>query len=432
MASISRDKNGTKRILFTDEQGKRRTIRLGDVNAKAAESFKLRVEALIAAQRMAVPLDGELSVWLRDLPETMHGRLAAVGLIESRLNAVVVTLDNLLNQFEATSFVKSTTRAAHRQTMGILRAHFGIDALIVKIKLVEAEGWRKAISESKFASATVSKHVHIAKAIFNKAVKWGMIDSSPFADMRAGSQSNQERAFYVTHEMMNAILEECPDAQWKGILALCRYAGLRCPSELFGLKWSDVNWELSRLTVRSPKTAGHEGHAMRFVPISKEVMPILQTLFDRAETGEEAIIPRLRNSSANLRTTFTKFIIRAGLKPWPRLFQNLRASCATDWVEQVPAHSVARWLGHSPLISAQHYLQVRDAHFELVTSGAKGGALKVQNTAQHPSAPLRSHSHDASETTCLTDALRTNANKCEAVQLQEVGGGGLEPSTSRV
>ena len=49
MASVSRDANGTKRVLFTDGNGKRRTIRLGSVSVKAAESVKLRVEALNAA-----------------------------------------------------------------------------------------------------------------------------------------------------------------------------------------------------------------------------------------------------------------------------------------------------------------------------------------------------------------------------------------------
>jgi len=97
MAGISnKKKNGTKRILFTDEQGKRCTIPLGRVYATAAESFKLRVEALIAARRMGIPFDSELAAWLRDLPDTMHGRLAAVGLVESRVNAAVVTLEMLL------------------------------------------------------------------------------------------------------------------------------------------------------------------------------------------------------------------------------------------------------------------------------------------------------------------------------------------------
>lgn len=78
-------------------------------------------------------------------------------------------------------------------------------------------------------------------------------------------------------------------------MALSRFAGLRCPSEVAALRWGDVNWEHGRLMVRSPKTAGHEGHAVRVVPIAPELRPILQDLFDRAEVWVEAVVPRLRD-----------------------------------------------------------------------------------------------------------------------------------------
>ena len=145
---------------------------------------------------------------------------------------------------------------------------------------------------------------------------------------------------------------------------------------------------------------------------------------------------RLRNPGANLRTTFTKIIGRAGVKPWPRLFHNLRASCACDWVERFPAHVVAGWLGHSPLIAARHYLQTRDAHFDLATgmnkSGAESGAPEAQNAAQQPSAPDRADSHDPSEVPVEAEDSQCDATPCEAVQCELVGDKGLEPSTSRV
>ena len=80
-------------------------------------------------------------------------------------------------------------------------------------------------------------------------------------------------------------------------------------------------------------------------------------------------MPRLTDPTTNLRTTFMKLIARAGYEPWPRLFHNMRASCATDWAEALPAHVVAKWLGHSPLVAAKHYLQTRDAHFEVAIRG---------------------------------------------------------------
>ena len=432
MASISRDKNGTKRVLFTDEQGMRRTVRLGAVNAKAAESFKLRVEALIAARRMGIPFDSELAAWLRDLPDTMYGRLAAVGLIESRVNATVVTLEMLLKRFEESSMVKPATRAAWQPCIKSLLGQFGADKPIGSLTIGHAEDWHKCLSESKYAVATIAKFINISKTIFRKAVKWGLITKSPFEDLRRGSQTNQARSFYVTDEMMKAVLEVCADDHWRGVLILCRYAGLRCPSELVGLKWSDINWENNRMTVKSPKTARHEGHAFRMVPIAPNVKQILLSLFHNAEVGAEAVLPRLRNATTNLRTTVVKYIARAGLTPWPRTFQNLRASCETDWVDHCPAHAVAKWLGHSPLIAAQHYLHVRDAHFDLITGGAKSGALDVQNAAQHPSAALRTHSHEASKTTCYEGDLRANAKECDATQNKEVGATGLEPVTFAV
>ena len=70
--------------------------------------------------------------------------------------------------------------------------------------------------------------------------------------------------------------------------------------------------------------------------------------------------PLASRGSVNLRTTLEKIVIRAGCKPWPRLLQNLRSSCATDWVEKYRAHVAAKWLGHSPNVAAAHFLQARE------------------------------------------------------------------------
>ncbi len=61
MASVARDKNGTKRICFTDPNGTRRSIRLGDVSVKAAEGHKLRIEALLADKALRRSHDAELA-----------------------------------------------------------------------------------------------------------------------------------------------------------------------------------------------------------------------------------------------------------------------------------------------------------------------------------------------------------------------------------
>ncbi len=56
------------------------------------------------------------------------------------------------------------------------------------------------------------------------------------------------------------------------------------------------------MTVRSPKTAAHDGRAVRIVPITPELRPILQALFDQAPEGSDAVVPRLTDPPTNLRT----------------------------------------------------------------------------------------------------------------------------------
>lgn len=76
------------------------------------------------------------------------------------------------------------------------------------------------------------------------------------------------------------------------------------------------------------------------------------------------VITRYRDVTSNLRTQLERIIARAGLTPWPKLFQNLRATCATELVAEFPAHVAAEWMGHSTIVTQKHYWRVTAADFE--------------------------------------------------------------------
>jgi integrase len=429
MASIAWegvDKDHAK-IVWRDAAGKQKALRLGRCTKRTAQSALIGFERVLESHRVGSTIHPDGVRWLESIDDRLHARVVRLGLgVEPRRGAATVTLAELLDRFDAAVSVKASTRAAYKQATDSLRAVLGAETPLVSITPAHADVWRKAIVDAGLATATVAKRVHVARAVFRRAVRWGLIPSSPFADLRAGSQSNPDRAFYVTPEALEAILAACPDDQWRAIVGLSRLAGLRCPSEIVGLRWGDVNWERGRLTVRSPKTAGHDGHAVRVVPIVPKLRPILQDLFDRAEPGTEAVVPRLRDARANLRTTFQKIIERAGVKPWPRLFHNMRASCATDWAERYAGHVVASWLGHSPTIAAKHYLQTRDAHYRLA-AGLEG----VQEASTNPATHTRPH--DPTDVRADATNPEKHAEKaacgtrCDPVETTAMGAEGFEP-----
>jgi len=78
-----------------------------------------------------------------------------------------------------------------------------------------------------------------------------------------------------------------------------------------------------------------------------------------------------------LRTRLLKIINRAGVKPWPKLFHNLRASCETDLAKIHPIKAVCDWIGNSITVAQRHYLQTTEEDFERASG--------IENPTQQPS-----------------------------------------------
>jgi len=199
-----------------------------------------------------------------------------------------------------------------------------------------------------------------------------MIGENPFAGIAAGTKTNPERSRYITRETVATILEACPHDEWRLLVALYRFAGLRIPSEALTLSWDDVDWSKGRLSVHSPKTEHHEGKAQRTIPLFPEVRQYLDRLWAMAPDGATMVFSKLQRAAqhsatgwkaVNLRTTFLKIVKRAGVEPWPRLFHNLRASCQTDLEQTFPSYIVCAWMGNSESVAKAHYLQVLPQHF---------------------------------------------------------------------
>src|SRR5947209_4024534 len=84
MASISRDPNGRRRILFVAVDGSRKTIRLGKTSQRIADEIKTKVEALSAAAIAGHSVDSETASWLTRIGDDLAQKLATVGLVSAR------------------------------------------------------------------------------------------------------------------------------------------------------------------------------------------------------------------------------------------------------------------------------------------------------------------------------------------------------------
>jgi integrase len=435
MASISTDKNGNRRLFFVSPiTNDRAYVSLGKMAKRSAEFVKAKIEHLVWAGITGNPPDPEVAGWVRDLDDRMHAKLAAKGLVPSRQPVAeqpVVTLGDFIERYIAgRTDIKERTKINLDQAGKNLVRYFGKDTLLTAITPGDADEFRLYLLE-RLSENTVRRHCGRAKQFFKAALRKRLIPENPFGDMKGcGVMANPKRFYFVSREEAQNVLEACPDAEWRLIFALARYGGLRCPSEVLSLRWGDIDWQQRRIVVHSPKTERYSGGESRSIPIFPELRGHLEAVWDRAEVGTEYVITRYRGSNVNLRTQLLRIIGRAGLKPWPKLFQNLRSTRETELAEKHALHVVCAWLGNSQPVAAKHYLQIRDEDFERAAEGdAYSDAQMTQNPTQTGSGTTRQESQKmqkAPEKQGSCRILATNVYLSPPIKVPPVG---LEPTT---
>ena len=407
-------------MQFVAADGRRPSIRLGPVTARQAQSAKRFIEDLIACKVSGEPPKGTTAEWIAGLPHFLRRRLERVGLLAGQERQESPALGAWLDQcIEQARDAKPGTRFNLTLTTRKLKGFFGADTALDEITANAADGFRVHLrADEELAEATVRRHCKRARQFFRAACRAKLIEDNPFSEVPCTDFANEARRRFVSREDIERVLEICP-TRWKVVFALCRFGGLRCPTEVRALRWGDVLWDRGRFTVTSVKTEGHD-KATRTVPLFPRLREILLAAFEEAADGAEYVAEVLQDGRDNPRTPAMRYIRRAGMEPWPRLFQNLRASLETELSSEFPIQTVTSWLGNTPAVAMAHYLSVRETDFQKA----------VRNPVQQDAAQARTTPQDlpvqgAEPALCV--ALRDDANPCNDNNLQQLTPRGFEP-----
>lgn len=310
MASVSNDRNGTRRILFVAPDGKRRAIRLGRIGQRDAESIARHVEALLAASIAGTPIPRPTAVWLDGIGARLRAKLAKVGLCQGR--ASLALGEFLTGYVDGRNDVGQATAMVLRQAARRVIAVLGADTRLDAVTPEDAARFKAWLIDRGCSRSTVAKWCRYARHFFTVAVQRKLITENPFAHVRGRQVVGDPAQRKLIHaEEVLRVLDVIPDAQWRAVIILARWGGLRIPSEAVALQWSDVNWERGTFIVRSRKTAHHKDGGIRVVPLFPEVRAVLDELWESAAEGEPRVLARLADATKNFQTQLARYCERA-------------------------------------------------------------------------------------------------------------------------
>ncbi len=253
---------------------------------------------------------------------------------------------------------------------------------------------------------------------------------------------------------IRTVIEMAPNAQWRAIIALARFGGLRIPSELAPLRWNHIDLQAGSMTIHASKTEHHKGKGIRRCPIFPELRPYLEDLHKLSLPGlncpvDSLVFPSL-TTALNLRTQFERIIKRAGVEQWPKLFQNLRASRETELLALFPAKDVCSWIGNAQAIAMKHYAMATEESFKRAASIVVAPSATIHLSNQGPivgnvgqnvgqsdavgsrlqSSAIRRPNKKTAKTSGNDDSSGLVTTCDDESPKREMGGIGLEPTTS--
>lgn len=354
-------KNQAWMISFINEKKQRKTISLSKqkYGRKTAEQLKEAVEALVynLANKIPVP-NKDVERWILAASPEIQEKLAKVGLIHQLESHTCKELwDSFLK--DKRKHIKDSTSRTYDHVKRRFFAFFKEKEYVESVTKERMEEFKAAQLETH-GEATVCGTITKLRTIFNWAVKKGWIQESPMIGVSRGSFVNRQNDRFIKAEEYRRLLEYCPCLEWRVILALARYGGLRCPSEVLRLRWGDINWAEGSLTVTSPKTEHHKGKESRVIPLFPEIKEELNELYFRDESeGMEFVINRYRDPErTNLGTQFARIVHQAGLPPIKRPFDNMRMSRSNEVKAKFGVYYETQWIGHSSKVGMDHYYDI--------------------------------------------------------------------------
>lgn len=358
MASIYKHKTGAWYAVILLPSKRRAQLYLGRVTKSAAENVGRKLDALLAANRIGEPPPAEVAAWLSILAaqqSPLVDRLAELGALACwRRPTDSPTLADYWGQYlERRRDYSDRSRRNWAVAWNHVSAAFP-NATLASIDAAAAEQFGRDL-QLTLASTTARPIVGKLKMIYAEALKLGLVRSNPFADCSIVGKADKTLYRYVPEPVALQVLDGFAFLEGRALFALARWCGLRVPSEPLVLQWSNVDWAAERLYVPKAKTEP------RFCPLFPVALRELRTLYDSAPDGATWVFNRARGSASTSWRNWIEVACRtAGVKPWPKIWHNLRRSRRTELEKQFPNHVCNAWLGHSDKVAAESYLMLTD------------------------------------------------------------------------
>jgi integrase len=214
-------------------------------------------------------------------------------------------------------------------------------------------------------AVTVNIELRTLKAFFNVAVRWRLLEKSPFDISLV--HVPETRPVYLTGYDFEKLLAVVQEGWLKAIITFAVSTGLR-RGELLNLKWSNVDMERKLLYIESSPSFKTKSGKKRIVPLNVAAFLILQGRQGKDISEYVFTLNGKKIFASWITHLFKRYVIEANLSNPGIHFHSLRHTFAS-WLAQdgTSIYLIKELLGHANTKTTEVYshLQTETMHNEV-------------------------------------------------------------------
>jgi integrase len=277
---------------------------------------------------------------------------------------------------------------------------------------VLAEQYQTGLIKRNLKPASVNKNISILKAMFAKAVEWGLVEEETLKQVRKVKQlqENNRRLRYLSKEECQKLLAECKERKehLKPLIITALNTGMR-RGEILSLKWENVDLRHGFILLEITKNGER-----REIPINATLRNVLEGVaLNNLDGSKHVFHDKEGKPYQGVKTSFKTACTDAKITNFH--FHDLRHTFASHLVMAgVDITTVKELLGHKTLTMTLRYAHLAPTH-KVKALAVLDNTINFKPTAQKP--------HTAKE-----KGLQETCNPLKVM----VGDAGFEPATPAV
>ena len=277
-----------------------------------------------------------------------------------------------------------------------------------EICLLDLERMKSEMGKSGLSPKTISHCLGLLRAIYNKATDWNLYGGgNPIKKKRPGEKKGimptvrNARDRFLSVEEAGLLLKELKrnhqikkeykelkDQKLHDIVLISLHSGARA-SEIFNLKWQDVDLQNGLMTLRDTKNT-----ETRYAPMTDAIRVILKGRMpsdeaDQIDPNAYVFTNEDGEKIEEVSNTFERVVARLGFNKGVTdrrqkvVFHTCRHTFAS-WlaIEGIPIYTISKLMGHKSIAMSERYAHLSPDHKKQAVMGleqAFNGSGKIAN-----------------------------------------------------